>query len=276
MADTVADNDERVLADRASTLLKRRGEPFDAERQGWPSSRAGEPPDPDFALLGHELRSCLHSILMSAEVLAMPALCADFELRSRQLDGISSAVAHAVALLASAEAARAAPPGSRMMSLQAVFEAVRTELAGRAWSAGVTLVFPRSVPSWSVDAVVARLTLSNLLVNAIKYADTKKPVRWVTVRVELCEGDDPALAMEVADNGLGIPSALQQHVLLRGFRAHPQVAEGSGLGLALTREHLEHHGGSIRIVSEEGVGTTVRATLRALAMDGAAALPVGW
>lgn len=251
---------DRASAHPLSARVRQRAEPLVAPRQL---------SDTDL-ILGHELRSCLNSILMSTEVLARPEFRADFALHGRQLDAIRSAVTHAEELLTGAEASAAAPaalPRSRMVLLQTLFESISKEIEGRARVSGVTLTFPRSLPRWSVDAVVARLAMSNLLVNAIKYADAGKPNRWVVVRVEAAEDDPAALVIEVADNGLGIPTELQERVLSRRFRAHPQIAEGAGLGLALTKQCLVDQGGSIELVSKEGVGTKVRVTLPMRCLD---------
>jgi signal transduction histidine kinase len=214
-------------------------------------------------LLGHELRSCLNSVLLSAEVLAFPDV--SDSVCQKQIECIRSAVAHAEELLCGADAMMR-PPAAQVLpvvTLQALFEAVKRETEGRAHAAGVTLTFQDLLPRRSVDAAVSRLALSNLVVNAIKYADSAKPDRWATVQiVQTGQADPDLLVMEVADNGLGIPARLQRHILKPGFRAHPQIAEGAGLGLALTREHLMNQGGSIDIVSEERVGTKARITLR--------------
>jgi signal transduction histidine kinase len=47
-------------------------------------------------------------------------------------------------------------------------------------------------------------------------------------------------------------------VFQRHVRAHPGVADGTGLGLPIARQVLHQHGGTIHLESREGVGTTVR------------------
>ena len=218
----------------------------------------------DFNLmLRHELRSPVNSILLSTEILESPSCGSG--VRQKQLKAIRSALAHAEGLLLDAErltTALSGDPPARTMPLQAVFESMSAELVRRASSAGVALQFQASPPAVAVEMVVVQVVLSNLVINAIKYADDRKRNRWVKICAETVEDDAAALVVEVTDNGLGIPAHLQHRVFGRHFRAHPQVAEGTGLGLAICREILAARGGAIGLASEEGIGTTVRVVLR--------------
>ena len=94
--------------------------------------------------------------------------------------------------------------------------------------------------------------VGNLLANAARYCRPGDEVT-VVVRSEL----DQAV-LKVVDSGPGIPADELPHVfdrLWRG-RAARQVA-GSGIGLAVAREIVVAHGGSIDAVSPEGAGTTI-------------------
>ncbi len=100
--------------------------------------------------------------------------------------------------------------------------------------------------------------LENLISNAIKYADLRKPER--TVRVSLLR--PPGLTrIEVADNGLGFPPNRISEVFGIFKRFHPQSSPGSGLGLYLVKKQVEKLGGSISLESEPGKGTTFRIDL---------------
>lgn len=223
------------------------------------------------AVLRHELRSPLNCILISADVLARPVFWSDRALRVKQLRIIRSAVTHAEELLLDTGNLTSAPGERlprRMEPLQTVFQAVNEELESLAQSAGVSLTFQHPLPRLAVDAPIVRLALFNLIINAIKYADNAKSARRVEVRFERPNVERPStLLIEVADNGLGIRKDLQQRIFQRGFRAHPQVAEGTGLGLFVIRERLAEHGGSIHLISEEGVGTTARVMLPVVPTD---------
>ena len=113
------------------------------------------------------------------------------------------------------------------------------------------------------EYVVARLdvrrveqVVGNLLSNAIKYSPQGGPIT-VTVRAEGARGE---AVLTVRDRGIGIPAAQQARLFARFARADNARAAGiggTGLGLYLSRELVERHGGRIWFEStgEEGAGT---------------------
>ncbi|MEV7552184.1 SpoIIE family protein phosphatase [Amycolatopsis sp. NPDC089917] len=107
----------------------------------------------------------------------------------------------------------------------------------------------------------------NLLSNAVKF--TFEGAIMVTV------AQDAATAtVVVADTGVGVPAKEMPHLFERFHRIENTRArshEGSGIGLALVRELVELHGGTIDADSAEGVGTTFTVRLP----FGSAHLPAG-
>lgn len=104
-----------------------------------------------------------------------------------------------------------------------------------------------------VDEHRVRQILDNLLSNAVKYCVDGGEV-CVT-----CWSEGHTVTIAVADTGIGIPLAEQQHLFGRYFRASTAVGsgiEGTGLGLANARSFAEAHGGSLTCTSEPGVGST--------------------
>ena len=104
-----------------------------------------------------------------------------------------------------------------------------------------------------VDPIRIREVLTNLLNNAVSALSDGGLIRLV-----LSREDDHAVLM-VVDDGPGIPASELGTVFDR-YRTGDS-RQGSGIGLALSRELVEAHGGSIEIESVEGRGTTVRVRL---------------
>lgn len=98
----------------------------------------------------------------------------------------------------------------------------------------------------------------NLLVNAMHATEDLDP-RDAVVRVQTRQ-TSRALELVVTDNGCGIEGANLQRALDPFFTTKP-AGQGTGLGLALCRQIVEDHRGSIAIDSQRGVGTTVTITL---------------
>jgi heavy metal sensor kinase len=114
----------------------------------------------------------------------------------------------------------------------------------------------------SVDRLILRQAIVNLLDNAIKYSP---PGSQILVRVE--SGGDKQVFLDVIDQGTGIPSEHQPHVFDRFYRvdgARTREWGGAGLGLSITRWAVEAHSGEITLKSEEGHGSTFRVSLPAV------------
>lgn len=79
----------------------------------------------------------------------------------------------------------------------------------------------------------------------------------VTLRLEHVRDPVPLLAIEVIDDGEGIPQENLGKVLDPFFTTKP-IGKGSGLGLAMARQTVEGHDGQVKISSRPGFGTTVR------------------
>lgn len=129
---------------------------------------------------------------------------------------------------------------------RAVMEAVR-QLRERADACGVAVVISESLPDVEINAPAVELALTNLISNAIKYSDSGKQNRTVTIagEIERVENASDRLVVRVIDNGLGVPPDKREGLFQRFYRAHTTVtrAEGTGLGLSIVRESIESLGG---------------------------------
>jgi signal transduction histidine kinase len=106
-----------------------------------------------------------------------------------------------------------------------------------------------------VDPIRFEQVITNLLTNAVKFSPQGGPV---IVRLEK-NGSD-AIDISVTDHGLGIPADRREAAFDRFYQAHSESESerhlaGMGLGLHITREIVQLHGGSIRIEEPEHAGS---------------------
>lgn len=111
-------------------------------------------------------------------------------------------------------------------------------------AAGVTL---EGIPSEGMPVMMmgaaagVKRAILNVLLNALQHAKAPGPVR---MRLETMDGAGAGkVALEVEDNGEGIPPALREKVFELFYTTRPQ---GTGLGLFLARLAVEHSGGMLR------------------------------
>jgi signal transduction histidine kinase len=105
----------------------------------------------------------------------------------------------------------------------------------------------------------------NLLSNALKYSAVTTPV---IMRVQQ---NDSVAIIAVQDFGKGIPYSEQKHIFEAFYRtaeAQKQVKRGMGLGLAISKDIIERHGGRIRCDSTPGEGSTFIVELPLHALSG--------
>jgi len=108
------------------------------------------------------------------------------------------------------------------------------------------------------DRAQLGLLLSNLIDNALRYTPAKGAV---CVRLDAAES---RAVLQVTDTGQGIPAGELSRVFERFYRvdkARARQTGGTGLGLAIVRHVAEVHGGTVRVDSELGRGSTFTVTL---------------
>jgi NtrC-family two-component system sensor histidine kinase KinB len=124
---------------------------------------------------------------------------------------------------------------------------------------GIVLKVEASGEAPDVWADVTRIghVFGNLLSNALKYT---RPGGAVTLTAAT---EGKWVRFSVSDTGKGIPDKYLHRIFEQFFRVPDQGAEtGAGLGLAIAKEIVEAHGGTITVESEEGKGSTFTFTLR--------------
>jgi len=111
-------------------------------------------------------------------------------------------------------------------------------------------------PFLLLDDGILRLTLTNLLDNAVKYS---LPESRIGVHGQYAEG---LLQMSVSDNGIGMDADSLSRIFEPHFKADLR-SEGIGIGLYMVRTMLRAHEGDLLVTSAIGEGTTLKFWLRA-------------
>ena len=216
------------------------------------------------ANMSHELRTPLNAIIGFSEVLAQGMFGEVNEKQSEYLRDILESGRHLFSLindildLSKIEAGRMELEASEFALPQAIQNAL-TLVRERALRRGIALhhVIDDRVADIRADERKLKQVLLNLLSNAIKF--TPEGGR-IEVRATPANG---TIEVSVTDTGIGIAPEEQEAVFeeFRQVGAADKKAEGTGLGLALSRKFVELHGGKIYVTSQVGVGSTFTFTL---------------
>ena len=106
------------------------------------------------------------------------------------------------------------------------------------------------LPEIQADSQKTTWVLINLLSNAIRYSYDNS-----AVHLSLFKENNNVIFL-VKDSGTGISEKYQNKIFERYFRVPGTQKEGTGLGLAICKEFIEAQGGSIKVESESGTGST--------------------
>lgn len=122
------------------------------------------------------------------------------------------------------------------------------------------------------DDTLLLTALSNLISNAIAYSPQNTQVS-ISRRCRPGGGADGSACVEIAvtDRGIGIAPEDQERVFERFFRvdkARSRMTGGTGLGLAIVKHVAANHGGTIKLWSKPGMGSTFTLVLPALTESG--------
>lgn len=109
---------------------------------------------------------------------------------------------------------------------------------------------PDNCPKVSADKEKTAWVITNLLSNAIRYADENSVIKIDTTL------NNEKINISVTDEGQGILPEYLDKIFDRYFRVPGTKKEGTGLGLSISKEFMEAQGGSISVKSEYGVGST--------------------
>jgi len=217
------------------------------------------------ANMSHELRTPLNAIIGFSEVLLEKMFG---EVNEKQLDylqDIHSSGKHLLSLindildLSKIEAGRMDLDIAEF-DLRSALQNAMTLVKERAQRHGIelNLEVDEAIGAFRADERKFKQIMLNLLSNAVKF--TPEGGR-IDVRAR---PDGNAMEISVADTGVGIAADDQKSVFdefKQVGRDYTKKAEGTGLGLALTKRFVELHGGAIRLESAPGKGSTFTVTI---------------
>ncbi|HXE95534.1 MAG TPA: ATP-binding protein, partial [Dongiaceae bacterium] len=127
--------------------------------------------------------------------------------------------------------------------------------AEKVWCAGHEFIVSIDAACGSalIDDVLFRRILQNLLSNSCKFTESHETVSLLVRR------SDDMLLLEITDTGIGIPEEDQESIFDAFYRSrNVEGRRGLGLGLSIVREALLQMGGTIKVTSRIGKGTTMR------------------
>ena len=214
------------------------------------------------SMASHEFRTPLAVILSSAETLRIYRERMEQGQIDARLDKIRQQVMHMkdiiddVLQLTRMQAGRVefAPKDA---DLDALCRAIVEDFDAQAESHG-RIVYTCAEPPVLLphDERLLRQAIGNLTSNALKYSRPERAVYLTLTH------DRAQVAIEVRDQGIGIPEEELKHLFEPFFRAaNVGATSGTGLGLSIARQAVEAHQGAIRVSSSVGTGTTVVVTL---------------
>jgi cell cycle sensor histidine kinase DivJ len=254
--------DERQVVAVTRDISRRKTDELALETARSEAERANDAKSRFLATVSHELRTPLNAIIGFSEMLMHEAeLSLDSARREDYARLIRDSGEHLLGVVNGILDVTRIESGHFVivpepLALGPLIETCRDMMMLRADQAGVTLdvAGAAEIPDLVADKRALRQVLINLLSNAIKFTDRGGTVA-ITTRLE---GD--ALALEVADNGIGIGEAdLERlgHPFFQAKSSYDRPYEGTGLGLSVVKGLVELHGGWVEIKSRLGEGTRV-------------------
>jgi PAS domain S-box-containing protein len=224
------------------------------------------------SMVSHEFRTPLSIINMAAELLAAYGDKMTTVERSDQLQEILGAVGRMTQMMTDFLVHDASTSGKMECKPERVMvgdlcrhliaEATSHSVAPRT----IELLVDPAIGESFLDEKIFRHILGNLLSNALKYSSDGQPVKLEVRRIagstQPNGGKDvPSethLEFKVSDSGIGIPAA-DMAKLYQTFHRAANVGSrpGTGMGLAIVKQFVDLHRGTIRFESKEGKGTTV-------------------
>jgi signal transduction histidine kinase len=250
--DLIRDQGIEVEIDELKTLLRQLNagvvigaEQFARERDQTIEQQGRE----HFGFIAHELRNPLGSALLSAQVLQRrPGAREDVALARvvRNLSVLKQLIDTSLSNVRARDLGQSRKLDKSEVSLGQIVEVARAELAGDAEEKHLTIALDGEA-RLEGDPRLIRSAISNLIRNAVKY--TREGGR-IDVRIRTGQG---IISVEVEDECGGLPEGKSEE-LFTPFVQRSADRSGFGLGLAIARDAVQAHQGSVQVSNLPGKG----------------------
>ncbi|HXG58267.1 MAG TPA: ATP-binding protein, partial [Thermoanaerobaculia bacterium] len=231
------------------------------------------------ARMSHEIRTPLNGVVGMTSLLSRTPLTREqqeFVRTARSSANLLLSVINGILDFSKIEAGKLTLEEVDFSLREVVIEAIKP-LATRADDAGVELIVridPGVPDALRGDALRLRQVLINLVGNAVKFTPAGEIV--VSAAVEEERESELIMRFSVSDTGIGIPSDRLTSIFSAFEQADASTTRrfgGTGLGLAISERLVEMMGGSIRVESEEGKGSTFHFTVSLKRQEAPATMP---
>lgn len=251
-----------IIEDKAKELSKLNKELHRSEDQLLQINAAK---DKFFSIIAHDLKSPFNALLSLADILQNEFKSLKEEERSVFLSELTSTAHNTFRLLENLLFWSRSQTGNikmnrEMLDLHHITNETVGVLTESAKLKNIELI--KDVPKETLiqaDRFMSSTVLRNLISNAIKFTPDGG-----SIKISITNDEGNFVEVAVSDTGVGIP---KEH-MSKLFRIDSKFStegtkneKGTGLGLILCKEFVDHHGGTIRVESEEDKGTTFFFTL---------------
>jgi signal transduction histidine kinase len=209
------------------------------------------------AVVSHELRTPVTALIGYAKTLRQPEFSEDPAMRQEFLERMERQGDRLLRLVENLLTASNLENNQLPVSVGRVLfeDLVREVIEGLAGEANrVHVDVPDDLPVLTTDRQLLSRVLQNLVDNALKYSPDGSPCE-LQARME---GADH-IVFRVRDYGIGIPPDELPRIFERFYQvdsSSTRTFRGTGLGLSLVQDLLQHLGGTIEVASEPGKGST--------------------
>jgi len=153
------------------------------------------------------------------------------------------------------------------VSLDPLLDSVLAEFANQAASKRIKLDLvkpPRRLPAIKADEDRLRIVLENLIDNAVKYTPTAGQVKVELSDAKLLNSAKPQIEILVSDSGIGIRDEDKSKIFTKFYRSQKAIEvepDGTGIGLYLSKDIIEKHGGMLWYEANSTGGTIFHLTI---------------